>query len=82
MANNATLKDTRPLDEHGTLVTAGYREVFKRSIDGPGTYKVRVMQPATRGYAFGHGFVTVTQADIEEARNLGHKTLPVLDSTA
>lgn len=71
MANNATLKN-------GLLVTAGYSEVYKRGCDAPGEYAVRTCQPASGpGFEFGRGIVTVTQADIDEAQRVGHKTLPV-----
>ena len=71
MASNATLKN-------GVLFTPGYGEAFEKNIHGPGVYGVCTCQPAGNpGCEFGHGYVTVTQADIDEAVAVGHKTLAV-----
>lgn len=72
MANNATLKN-------GLLVTAGYGEVYERGCNAPGEYVVRTCQSGTRpGFEFGRGLVKVTQADLDEAEQVGHKILPVV----
>jgi len=71
MANNATLKN-------GVLFTPNYGDAFEKSIHGPGVYGVCTCQPPYGpGSIFGGGYVTVTQADIDEAAAVGHKTLAV-----
>ena len=51
----------------GEIVTAGYGEVYRTHVDGPGTYQVRTCRPAAVGYEFRRVTVEVTQEMLEEA---------------